>query len=154
MKLTITQLKAPWPNGAEVGDVIELAELPAWAVGKCSIADDGADVTLVPEVVGDGSGTFLPDVDAINAQVEDLAKKLDQANAQVHDAINALNAAEDRANAAESMVAELGASLELLTAKHAGAAEALEAAEARAQSAESQVDEPTAKLAATKASKK
>lgn len=45
MKLTITHLKAPWPAGAVVGDVIELASVPAWAVGKCAPADDDATVT-------------------------------------------------------------------------------------------------------------
>lgn len=154
MKLTITQLKAPWPNGAKVGDVIELAEQPAWAVGKCSIADDDAEVTLASEVIGDGAGAALPEIDSINAQVEDLAKKLDQANAQVHDAINALNAAEDRANAAESKVVELEASRDYLISKHSGAAELLAAAETRAESAEAQVADLTAKLAATKATKK
>ena len=46
MKLTITHLKAPWPTGAVVGDVIELASVPTWAVGKCAPADDGAAVTV------------------------------------------------------------------------------------------------------------
>jgi hypothetical protein len=46
MKLTITHLKAPWPTGAVVGDVIELASVPTWAVGKCAPADDGATVTV------------------------------------------------------------------------------------------------------------
>lgn len=46
MLLTITHLKAPWPSGAVVGDVIELASVPAWAVGKCAPADDGAAVTV------------------------------------------------------------------------------------------------------------
>lgn len=46
MKLTITHLKAPWPTGAVVGDVIELASVPAWAVGKCAPADDSATVTV------------------------------------------------------------------------------------------------------------
>lgn len=46
MKLTITHLKAPWPTGAMVGDVIELASVPTWAVGKCAPADDSATVTV------------------------------------------------------------------------------------------------------------
>lgn len=45
-KFTITHLKAPWPLGAKVGDVIELASVPAWALGKCSPADDDAEVTV------------------------------------------------------------------------------------------------------------
>ena len=46
MKLTITHLKAPWPAGAVVGSVIELASVPAWAVGKCVPAADDAAVTV------------------------------------------------------------------------------------------------------------
>ena len=51
MKLTITHLKAPWPAGAKIGDVIELAEVPAWAAGKCTQAVDGATVTAAFEQV-------------------------------------------------------------------------------------------------------
>jgi hypothetical protein len=46
MKYVITFLKAPWPLGARVGDVIELDHVPAWAVGKCSPAADDAEVTV------------------------------------------------------------------------------------------------------------
>jgi hypothetical protein len=45
-KFTITHLKAPWPSGAKVGDVIELAHVPAWALGKCSPATDDAEATV------------------------------------------------------------------------------------------------------------
>jgi hypothetical protein len=46
MKHVITFLKAPWPLGARVGDVIELDSVPAWALGKCSPAADDAEVTV------------------------------------------------------------------------------------------------------------
>ena len=46
MKLTITHLKAPWPAGAVVGDVIELTSVPAWAAGKCVPAADDSVVTV------------------------------------------------------------------------------------------------------------
>lgn len=46
MKLRITHLKAPWPAGARVGDVIDLPEVPAWAVGKCTPAPHDAEVTV------------------------------------------------------------------------------------------------------------
>lgn len=48
----ITHLKAPWPSGAVVGDVIELERVPAWALGKCEPAPEGAEATVafpVPE---------------------------------------------------------------------------------------------------------
>lgn len=36
MRVVITHLKAPWPEGAKVGDVVDVgAEIPGWAVGKC-----------------------------------------------------------------------------------------------------------------------
>lgn len=46
MKLRITKLKAPWPVGAKVGDVIDLPAVPAWAAGKCEPAPDDAAVTV------------------------------------------------------------------------------------------------------------
>jgi hypothetical protein len=46
MKVTITHLKAPWPPGAQPGDVVELVGdvVPAWAVNKCEPAADDAPV--------------------------------------------------------------------------------------------------------------
>ena len=54
MKLTITHLKAPWPAGAVVGGVIELANVPAWAVGKCVPAADDAAVTVGGTLIKEG----------------------------------------------------------------------------------------------------
>lgn len=55
MKVVITHLKAPWPAGAAVGDVIELVgfygELPGWADGKCTPAADDAEASQVLERV-------------------------------------------------------------------------------------------------------
>lgn len=56
MKLTITHLKAAWPAGAVVGDVIELDGVPAWAAGKCAQAADGATVTIAFEQVETEAG--------------------------------------------------------------------------------------------------
>lgn len=62
---TITVLGAPWPSGASVGDVIELEAVPAWAVGKCEPAPDGAEATVAveppTEVIEIGSGEPAPD---------------------------------------------------------------------------------------------
>lgn len=85
MKLTITHLKAPWPQGAVVGSVIELAAVPAWALGKCVPADDDAKVTagfLLAEdgsdtVTGDGSGEALPPIDVLRTQAAALGLKVD-----------------------------------------------------------------------------
>lgn len=46
MRVQITHLKAPWPLGAVVGDVLELASIPAWAAGKCEQVDEGVAVTI------------------------------------------------------------------------------------------------------------
>lgn len=53
MKVRITHLKAPWPVGAAVGDVLDLAAVPVWAVGKCEVLDASAPVfvTQVTEEV-------------------------------------------------------------------------------------------------------
>ncbi len=44
MKVRVTHLKAPWPEGTEVGAVVDVgASVPAWAVGKCvELADEPA----------------------------------------------------------------------------------------------------------------
>ena len=42
MKLQITHLKAPWPEGAVVGDVLDFPAVPVWAVGKCKQVEDDA----------------------------------------------------------------------------------------------------------------
>lgn len=46
MLVRITHLKAPWPLGASVGDVVDLPGVPAWALGKCVPAGDGAVATV------------------------------------------------------------------------------------------------------------
>ena len=69
MKLTITHLKAPWPAGAVVGGVIELASVPAWAVGKCVPAADDAAVTVGGTLINEGT---MPDAVASEPSIEDL----------------------------------------------------------------------------------
>lgn len=84
MKLTITHLKAPWPEGAKVGDVVELADVPAWAVGKCKPADDDAEVTLtadgpiVSEVI-EGEGATMEEVEQAIAESGDVVEAADAA---------------------------------------------------------------------------
>lgn len=81
MKLTITHLKAPWPAGAVVGDVIELASVPAWAVGKCAPADDGASVTVGGTLIDEGgmpsAAESEPSIDDLRAQAAALGLKVD-----------------------------------------------------------------------------
>lgn len=49
MKVIVTHLKAPWPEGTQPGHVVELDGdvLPGWAVGKCKPAADDAELTFV-----------------------------------------------------------------------------------------------------------
>lgn len=52
MKVRITHLKAPWPEGALVGDVLEVSEVAPWALGKCVIVGDDEEVTASATVAG------------------------------------------------------------------------------------------------------
>lgn len=45
MKVRITHMKAPWPEGAKIGDVLEVSEVAPWALGKCVIVGDDEEVT-------------------------------------------------------------------------------------------------------------
>ena len=47
MKVRITYMKAPWPQGAGVGDVVEVKGdvIPQWAVNKCVPVTDDVPVT-------------------------------------------------------------------------------------------------------------
>ena len=76
MKLTITHLKAPWPAGAVVGSVIELASVPAWAVGKCVPSADDAEVTVgVKPATAEAESE--PSIDDLRAQAAALGLKVD-----------------------------------------------------------------------------
>ena len=77
MKLTITHLKAPWPTGAMVGDVIELASVPAWAVGKCAPADDSAAVTVGAVQAAPADEKQEPSIDDLREQAKVLGIKVD-----------------------------------------------------------------------------
>ena len=75
MKLTITHLKAPWPTGAVVGDVIELASVPAWALGKCAPADDGAKVTVCDVTLIDEGNKQAAAGESTKAEAKPKAKR-------------------------------------------------------------------------------
>ena len=51
MKVVITHLKAPWPEGAKPGDVCELPgdSIPGWATGKCTEAAGDAEAQFTWE---------------------------------------------------------------------------------------------------------
>lgn len=97
MLYRITFLKAPWPEGAKVGDVIELDHVPAWALGKCEPAGDDAVATIVatkPGEVPPAGGAEAPDRAAMEAE----AKALDVSfNARTGDETLAARIAEAKA---------------------------------------------------------
>lgn len=56
MKVVVTALKAPWPEGTKVGDTVDIKGdvLPDWAVGKCS------PVAVSPEVAAEAAAPEKP----------------------------------------------------------------------------------------------
>lgn len=90
MKVTITQMKAPWPEGAGVGSVVELpgSTIPAWAAGKCKPAEDDAEAaftwtppapppapaTPAEKAAADSNAAIL--LDAANAALADMQQQL------------------------------------------------------------------------------
>ena len=72
MLYRITFMKAPWPAGAKVGDVVELAAVPAWALGKCEPAGDDAVATDFGGSA-EGSGAALEAEAKAKAEAEALA---------------------------------------------------------------------------------
>lgn len=77
MKLTITHLKAPWPTGAVVGDVIELASVPTWAIGKCAPADDSATVTVGAVQAAPADEKQEPSAEDLRERAKALGIKVD-----------------------------------------------------------------------------
>jgi hypothetical protein len=77
---TITHLKAPWPLGALVGDVIDLPSVPVWAVGKCTPADADAVATVALDVAIAAPGVTV--VSDIAADDSSGAAALAEAEAQ------------------------------------------------------------------------
>lgn len=76
MKVRITHLKAPWPEGALVGDVLEVSEVAPWALGKCVIVGDDEEVTAK---AADAEALALAEADAL-AQAEKQAAEEIAAN--------------------------------------------------------------------------
>lgn len=127
MRVQITHLKAPWPHGAVVGDVLELASVPGWAVGKCVPAPDDAEVTIeMPEVVApEESGQPLPGSGALNAQIADLQAQV-QAQARELEEVRFLKSEGD------AQIADLQAKLDAAQSEEGKAKAALAAAEQQA----------------------
>lgn len=129
MKLTLTTLKAPWPAGAKVGDVIELPAVPVWAVGKCTKAPEDAEVTLIMPPPPEPE-KFEP--------VRDLAAELIQAEERLElvkqAAVSANDALRVELDASQAKLAEaLAANAELADGKAQAEAKLAEALAAPAK---------------------
>lgn len=107
---TIKHLKAPWPAGAVVGDVIEFEALPGWAAGKCELGGTHPTVFFDQDVSGDGSGEALAPVDPEAAKI---AAALTAADEQARRELNA------RVLAAEQALAVAKSDLEASLAREA-----------------------------------
>lgn len=79
MLYRITHLKAPWPAGAAVGDVVDMPAVPDWATGKCQPAEDGAvaSVSFAPAQTDDEREFAEADarIKAANAELAEAATK-------------------------------------------------------------------------------
>ena len=72
MLYRIIFLKAPWPAGAKVGDVLELASVPAWALGKCEPAGDDAVATVGADEPEGSDAPPAADREAMEAEAKAL----------------------------------------------------------------------------------
>lgn len=140
MKARITHLKAPWPLGAKVGDVVEFAQVPAWAVGKVQEVGDDEAVTLEfgDAVLVDLTGGNASEVEGLKATIADLTAKLQAADELVAQHAESAQVSRAALEAADAAIAGLNEQL-LLTNQEAEAAKAsvadltakLEAAQAK-----------------------
>lgn len=126
MKARITHLKAPWPLGARVGDVVEFADIPAWAAGKCEQVDDEQPVTLEfgEPVQVDLVASGASEVEALKAAVADLTEKLEAAELAVLQHAEAAQVAQAAVQSADATISGLNGQVADLTEK-------LEAAQAK-----------------------
>lgn len=80
MLVQITHLKAPWPDGAQVGDTISFDVVPAWALGKCEIV---GDEPAQPEFIVNPSGEVPASIAEAEKQaaeeLEDMTKRAKKA---------------------------------------------------------------------------
>ena len=86
MNVKVTHLKAPWPAGVALGDVVELAgPVPEWAAGKCVATNDAPTVFTVWKDSGEPAivANIVPD-------------SIAEADAQAADEAAAIKAAEKK----------------------------------------------------------
>lgn len=148
----IKHLKAPWPKGATVGDIIEFDVLPGWAAGKCELGGSQSTVFADQEVTGDGSGTALEPVDPDAAKI---AAALAAADEQARSELNARVLAAEQALAAAKADLEASLSREATLQGNLTDAQKLnEAAAGELEKVRGQVDDLQAQLTAAKSETK
>lgn len=128
MKVRITHLKAPWPLGARVGDVVAFADQPpAWAVGKCEEVDEHVQVTLeFGEPVKVELEADSVEVQSLKSEVAALTAKLEAADQTLQGHLQSAEVARAAMASADATIASLNEQVVDLTAK-------LEAAQAQAK---------------------
>lgn len=89
IKVRVTHLLAPWPAGADVGSIVALMcdKVPAWALGKCEDAPEGAE----PQFAWEPAAQSDPVEGAVAAEASpDIAKAVAEAVAPMLEASNEL----------------------------------------------------------------
>jgi hypothetical protein len=131
MKVVITNAKAPWPQGAKVGDVVEVAPigetakgdpiLPGCLVGKCKPAEEKAKAAhtyeqqLPKPVIAETALATLEvttsDSDKLAEDLKVAEKLLAEARTEAGDLRGMVERANAERDAALAKVAELEAEL-------------------------------------------
>ncbi len=144
MKARITHLKAPWPLGARVGDVVEFDSKPAWAVGKFEQVGDDEPVTLEfgETVLVDLSGGDATEVEGMKVVIADLKAKLEAADQLMAQHVESAQVSRAALDSADATIAGLNERLLLATQEADGA-------KASAAELTAQVAELTARLEAS-----
>lgn len=143
-KVTVTALKAPWPDGAQVGHVVAfVGEPPAWALGKFTLAAEDADPDFTYEpappanvgAVVDDSLTITP------VQQRELADRFETLERERSGLLDQITA---QGQTIEQLTADLHASVQ----ESATLREQLGAAQDAAAADKARADDLQAKLTA------
>lgn len=81
MLVQITHLKAPWPEGAQVGDTLDFDVIPAWAAGKCAPVEgelefivNPAEPEAVPASIAEANKQAAEEREALEKRAKKLKK--------------------------------------------------------------------------------
>src|SRR5689334_6412095 len=115
MKIIITALKAPWPEGSKIGDeftVDNAEQIPGWALGKCRVVADEADAdagTPPAQVDQDELKIAQNMLAEANRAHDELVSRVEQAEAAAIKANTERDAAVQRAEAADAALVAMTA---------------------------------------------